>query len=65
MSSIQWICREWVGKLGYNELGKNYNGSRWQESKSGLILSKENYSQHNPKKSVLVYITWSWLQIQF
>ena len=27
---IQWICRERVGKLGYNELDSNYNGSKWQ-----------------------------------
>ena len=39
MSQIQWICREWVGKLGYNEFGNNYNGSKWQLSKSGQVLS--------------------------
>ena len=30
MSPIQWIYREWVGKLGYNDLGSNYNGPRCQ-----------------------------------
>ena len=28
--SIQWICREWVGILGFNGLGSNYSGSKWQ-----------------------------------
>ena len=43
-SPIQWICREWVGKLGSNELGNKYSRSKWQESKDKLVLSKEKPS---------------------
>ena len=54
-------------------MGNNYNGSRWQERKDRLVLSKENYSRHNPMRSVLIYIYiyiyiyifWIWLQVQF
>ena len=44
-SPIQLIYREWVGKLDYNELDNNYSGSRWQENKYKLVLSKENHPQ--------------------
>ena len=40
-SPIQWICREWVGKLGFNELDNNYNGSRSRWSKSGQVYLKK------------------------
>jgi len=65
-SLIQWICRECVRKLGSNELGNNYNGSRSQEKKDGLVLSKENCHRHSPRRSILVYISfWIWLQVLF
>ena len=57
-SPIQWICREWVRKLGSNELNKNYGWLRWQESKDKLVLSKENRPRHYPRRSVLVYISF-------
>ena len=57
-SAIQWICREWVRKLGSNELDNNYCGSRWQEKKDKLVLSKEDCHQLNPKRLVLVYISF-------
>ena len=40
-SPIQWICREWVGKLGFNELDNNYNGSRSRWSTSGQVYLKK------------------------
>ena len=40
-SLIQWICWEWVRKLGSNELDDNYGWPRWQESKDKLVLSKK------------------------
>ena len=55
-SPIQWICREWIKKLGSNELGNNYNWSRWQERKYGLVLSKEKCPRHSTRRSILVYI---------
>ena len=55
-SLIQWICWEWVRKLGSNELDNNYSWPRWQESKDKLVLSKENHPWHNPRRSILVYI---------
>ena len=57
-SPIQWICREWVRKLGSNELDNNYIWPKWQESKDKLVLSKENHPQHYPRRSVLVYISF-------
>ena len=30
-SPIQWICREWVGKLGSDELGNDYSGFKWHK----------------------------------
>ena len=57
-SPIQWICREWVRKLGFNELDNNYSGPRWQDSKDKLISSKENHLRHNPWRSVLIYISF-------
>ena len=56
-SPIQWIYREWVKKLGSNELDNNYGGSRWLESKDKQVLFKENHHRHNPRKSVLIYIS--------
>ena len=53
---MQWICREWIRKLGFNELDNNYSWPRWQECKDKLILLKENHPRHNPRRSVLVYI---------
>ena len=55
-SSIQWICREWVRKLDSNELGNNYNGSRWKERKYGLVLSKKKCPRQSPRRSILIYI---------
>jgi len=57
-SPIQWICREWVRILGSNELDNNYSWPRWQESKDKLVLSKENRPWHNPRRLVLVYISF-------
>ena len=57
-SSIQWICREWVRKLDSDELDNNYGGSRWPESKDKQVLSKENHHRHNPRKCVLIYISF-------
>ena len=36
-STIQWICREWVGKLGFNESDNKQSGSRWQENEDRLV----------------------------
>ena len=33
---IQWICREWVRKLSFNELDNKWNGFRWQENEDRL-----------------------------
>ena len=41
-SLIQGICREWVGKLGFNELNNKYNGFRRQGKEDKLIQVKEN-----------------------
>ena len=57
-SPIQWICREWVRKLSSNELNNNYSGPRWQESQDKVVLSKENRSRHNLRRSVIVYISF-------
>ena len=55
MSPIQWICREWIRKLGSNELDNNYSGSRRQKNKDKLVLSKENRPRLNPRRLVLIY----------
>ena len=55
ISPIKWICREWVKKLGSNELDNNYGGLRSPESKDKHVLSKENCHRHNPRRSVLIY----------
>ena len=36
-SPIQWICREWVGKLGFNESDNKQSGFRWQENEDKLV----------------------------
>ena len=47
-----------IRKLGSNELDNNYSWPRWQESTNKLVLSKENRHLRNPKRSVLVYISF-------
>ena len=39
-SPTQRICREWVGKLGFNESDNKYNGFRWQANEDRLSYSK-------------------------
>ena len=39
-SLIQWICRECVRKLGYNECDNSYDGFKRQLNRSSLDLSK-------------------------
>ena len=36
-SPIQWICREWVGKLDFNESDNKQSGFRWQENEDKLV----------------------------
>ena len=36
-SSIQWICREWVGRLGFNEPKNKQGGSKWPENDDRLV----------------------------
>ena len=52
-SPKQWICREWVRKLGSNESDEHLNRFRWQEGvnkqgndeeKTSSAMSKENRS---------------------
>ena len=57
-SLIQWIGREWVRKLDSNKSDNNYSESRWPESKDKLVLFKENRHRHNPRRCVLVYISF-------
>ena len=54
-SPKQWICREWVGKLGSNELDKYKSRFRWQEDVNGQVYSEENRIQQSPRRSVLIY----------
>ena len=61
---IQWIFREWVRKLSFNELDNNYSWPRWHESKDKLVSSKENRSWHNLRRSVLIYI-YIYISFQF
>ena len=63
-SLIQWICREWVRKLSFNELDNNYSWPRWHESKDKLVSSKENRHWHNLRRSVLIYI-YIYISFQF
>ena len=37
---IQWICKELVGKLGFNESDKKQSGFSWQENEDRPIYSK-------------------------
>ena len=39
-SPKQWICREWVRKLGSNESDKHNNGFRWQEDVINTVMMK-------------------------
>ena len=55
-SPIQWIFREWVRKLGSNELDNNYGGSRWLESKNKEVLPKEVRPQLSSRRLVFIYI---------
>jgi len=57
-SSKQWICKEWVGKLGFNELDNQYNGFKRQEKEDKLIWAKESRHWHNPRRSILQYISF-------
>ena len=52
----QWICREWVGKLGFNELDKHKSRFKWQEDINGQVYNEENRHRQNPRRSVLIYI---------
>ena len=36
-------------------MDNNYNGSRWQENKDKLVLSKENRPQLNSRRLALIY----------
>ena len=36
-SPIQWICREWVEKMGFNESDNKWSGFRWQENEDRLV----------------------------
>ena len=63
-SLIQLICREWVGKLGFNESNNKQNGSKWQENEDKLVKSKENHPRHSPRRVVLIYFSQVWLQVQ-
>ena len=57
-SPIQWICREWVKKLDSNKLDNDCSGSKWQENKNKLVLSRENHPQLNLRRLFLVYISF-------
>ena len=45
-------------KLGSTELDNNYSGSKWQESKDKLVLPKENRPRPNPRRLVVLYISF-------
>ena len=39
-SPIQWICKEWVGKLGINESDNKQSGFGWQENEDRPVYSQ-------------------------
>jgi len=56
-SPKQWICREWVGKMGSNESDKHKNRFRWQEDVNGQVYNEENHPRQSLRRSFL-YISF-------
>ena len=61
-SPKQWICREWVGKLGSNESDNHKSRFSWQEDVDGQVYNEENHPRQSLRWSVLIYFFQIWLQ---
>ena len=53
----QWIYREWVGKLGFNESDRYLGRFGWQENVSKKVYAEENRPQQSPRRFVLIYFS--------
>ena len=58
----QWICKEWVEKLGSNKSNRHKSKFRWQEDINGHVYNEEKCHRQRPKRSVLIYFFQIWLQ---
>ena len=56
-SSKQWICKEWVGKLGSNESNKHKSRFRWQEDVNGQVYNEENHHRQSLRRSILIFLS--------
>ena len=54
-SPKQWICREWVEKLGSNKSDKYNSRFRWQEDVNKQGYDEEDHPRQGLKRIVLIY----------
>ena len=56
-SLIQWICREWVEKLGFNELDNKYSGFRSQENENRLVYVRRSSSAQSEEINSYIFLS--------